>query len=174
MSEKSEKIYEAVTNISDELVESAGAKRKRPRRAWYISAVAAVLVVVIAAALLRPGGSALVIAEAAYDGHERLPDGISAPYGCFEALTAQFLSGTVVENAVLSPVNIYMALAMLAELTDGESRAQLLELIGIDSVEALREQASAIWRAGSGESDECTSLLAASIWLRDDIGYVRI
>ena len=173
MSEKSEKIYEAVTNISDELVESAGAKRKRPRRAWYISAVAAVLVVVIAAALLRPGGSALVIAEAAYDGHERLPDGISAPYGCFEALTAQFLSGAGEENAVLSPVNIYMALAMLAELTDGESRAQLLELIGIDSVEALREQASAIWRAGSGESDECTSLLAASIWLRDDIGYVQ-
>lgn len=41
MSEKSEKIYEAVTNISDELVESAGAKRKKPRRAWYISAVAA-------------------------------------------------------------------------------------------------------------------------------------
>ena len=141
MSEKSEKIYEAVTNISDELVESAGAKRKKPRRAWYISAVAAVLVVVIAAVLLRPGGSALVIAEAAYDGHERLPDGISAPYGCFEALTAQFLSGAGEENAVLSPVNIYMALAMLAELTDGESRAQLLELIGIDSVEALREQA---------------------------------
>ena len=173
MSEKSEKIYEAVTNISDELVESAGAKRKRPRRAWHISAVAAVLVVVIAAALLRPGGSALVIAEAAYDGHERLPDGISAPYGCFEALPAQFLSGAGEENAVLSPVNICMALAMLAELTDGESRAQLLELIGIDSVEALREQASAIWKAGSGESDECTSLLAASIWLRDDIGYVQ-
>lgn len=32
MSEKSEKIYEAVTNLSDELVENA-AKRKKPRRA---------------------------------------------------------------------------------------------------------------------------------------------
>ena len=30
MSEKSEKIYEAVTNVSDELVEAAGG-RKRPR-----------------------------------------------------------------------------------------------------------------------------------------------
>lgn len=174
MSEKSEKIYEAVTNLSDELVENA-AKRKKPRRAWYISAVAALLVVVIAAALLHPGatGSALAIAEAAYDEYERLPDGISAPGECFEALTAQFLSGAGNENAVVSPVNIYMALAMLAELTDGSSRSQLLELIGADSVEALREQAGAIWRACSRDEDEIQSVLASSVWLREDIGYVQ-
>lgn len=175
MSEKSEKIYEAVTNLSDELVENAAARPKKPRRAWYISAVAALLVVVIAAALLRPGatGSALAIAEAAYDEYERLPDGISAPDECFEALTAQFLSGAGDENAVVSPVNIYMALAMLAELTDGNSRSQLLELIGTDSVEALREQAGAIWRACSRNEDEIQSVLASSVWLRDDIGYVQ-
>ena len=150
MSEKSEKIYEAVTNVSDELVEAAGG-RKRPRRAWYIGAVAALLVVAIAAALIRPGagGSALAIAEAVYEDYERLPNGVAAPDACFEALTAQFLSGAGEENALLSPVDLYMALAMLAELTDGESRGQLLELIGVDSVEALREQASAIWRACS-------------------------
>lgn len=174
MSEKSEKIYEAVTNLSDELVENA-ARPKKPRRAWYISAVAALLVVVIAAALLRPGatGSALAIAEAAYDEYERLPDGISAPGECFEALTTQFLSGAGNENAVVSPVNIYMALAMLAELTDGNSRSQLLELIGADSVEALREQAKAIWRACSRDEDEIQSVLASSVWLREDIGYVQ-
>lgn len=175
MSKKSEKIYEAVTNLSDELVENAAARPKKPRRAWYISAVAALLVVVIAAALLRPGatGSALAIAEAAYDEYERLPDGISAPGECFEALTAQFLSGAGDENAVVSPVNIYMALAMLAELTDGNSRSQLLELIGADSVEALREQAGTIWRACSRDEDEIQSVLASSVWLRDDIGYVQ-
>ena len=110
MSEKSEKIYEAVTNVSDELVEAAGG-RKRPRRAWYIGAVAALLVVAIAAALIRPGagGSALAIAEAVYEDYERLPDGVAAPDACFEALTAQFLSGAGEENALLSPVNLYMA-----------------------------------------------------------------
>lgn len=175
MSEKSEKIYEAVTNLSDELVENAAARPKKPRRAWYISAVAALLVVVIAAALLHPGatGSALAIAEAAYDEYERLPDGISAPSECFEALTAQFLSSAGDENAVVSPVNIYMALAMLAELTGGNSRSQLLELIGTDSVEALREQAKAIWRACSRDEEEIQSVLASSVWLRDDIGYVQ-
>ena len=171
MSENSEKIFEAVTNISDELVETADVKRRRPRRAWYVSAVAALLVVVIAVALFRPGGGALAIAEAAYHEYERLPDGITTPDSCFEALTAQFLSGAGEENAVLSPVNIYMALAMLAELTDGESRGQLLELIGAQDIEAVREQAQAIWRACSMDVEEIQSVLASSIWLRDDLGY---
>lgn len=175
MSENSEKIYEAVTNISDELVENAGAKRRRPRRAWYMSAVAALLVVVIAVALFRPGdgASALAIAEAKYDDYVRLPDDITTPGGCFEALTAQFLSGAGEENAVLSPVNIYMALAMLAELTDGESRAQLLDLIGSQDIEAVREQAQAIWRACSMDVEEIQCVLASSVWLRDDQGYVQ-
>lgn len=175
MSENSEKIYEAVTNISDELVENAGAKRRRPRRAWYMSAVAALLVVVIAVALFRPGdgASALAIAEAKYDDYVRLPDDITTPGGCFEALTAQFLSGAGEENAVLSPVNIYMALAMLAELTDGESRAQLLDLIGAQNIEAVREQAQAIWRACSMDVEEIQCVLASSIWLRDDLGFVQ-
>ena len=173
MSENSEKIFEAVTNISDELVETADVKRRRPRRAWYVSAVAALLVVVIAVALFKPGGGALAIAEAAYHEYERLPDGITTPDSCFEALTAQFLSGAGEENAVLSPVNIYMALAMLAELTDGESRAQLLDLIGSQDIEAVREQAQAIWRACSMDEEEIQSVLASSVWLRDDLGYVQ-
>ena len=175
MSENSEKIYEAVTNISDELVENASAKRRRPRRAWYMSAVAALLVVAIAVALFRPGdgASALAIAEAKHDDYVRLPDDITTPGGCFEALTAQFLSGAGEENAVLSPVNIYMALAMLAELTDGESRAQLLDLIGAQNIEAVREQAQAIWRACSMDVEEIQCVLASSIWLRDDLGYVQ-
>ena len=173
MSENSEKIFEAVTNISDELVETADVKRRRPRRAWYVSAVAALLAVCIAVALFKPGGGALAIAEAAYHEYERLPDGITTPEGCFEALTAQFLSGAGEENAVLSPVNIYMALAMLAELTDGESRAQLLDLIGSQDIEAVREQAQAIWRACSMDEEEIQSVLASSVWLRDDLGYVQ-
>lgn len=173
MSENSEKIYEAVTNISDKLVENADVRRRRPRRAWYVSAVAALLVVCIAVALFKPGGGALAIAEAAYHEYERLPDGITTPDGCFEALTAQFLTGAGEENAALSPVNIYMALAMLAELTDGESRGQLLELIGAQDIEAVREQAQAIWRACSRDEEEIQSVLASSVWLRDDLGYVQ-
>lgn len=43
---------------------------------------------------------------------------------------ARFLTDTGGENAVYSPLSAYMALAMLAELTDGESRNQLLGALG--------------------------------------------
>ncbi|MGN1347913.1 MAG: serpin family protein, partial [Acutalibacteraceae bacterium] len=36
------------------------------------------------------------------------------------------------ENVVFSPLNVYMALSLLAESTDGESRQQILELLGVD------------------------------------------
>ena len=35
-------------------------------------------------------------------------------------------------------INIYLALSMLAEVTDGESRQQILDLAGADSIETLR------------------------------------
>ena len=49
-----------------------------------------------------------------------------------------FLSGEEGENKVYSPLNVYMALGMLAEITDGNSQAQILDLLGIDDKEQLR------------------------------------
>ena len=40
------------------------------------------------------------------------------------------------ENTVLSPANLYLAFAMLSETTDGDSRAQLLSLLGIENTVA--------------------------------------
>ena len=44
----------------------------------------------------------------------------------YEATMQEFLIDTEGENKVYSPLNVYMALAMLAETTDGESRTQIL------------------------------------------------
>ena len=54
------------------------------------------------------------------------------PY--FATITETLLSGTEGKNAACSPVNIYLALAMLAETTDGNSRQQILDLLGADSM----------------------------------------
>ena len=56
-----------------------------------------------------------------------------------------FLEGRGEENRVCSPVNIFMAVAMLAELTDGESRQQILDCLGVDDLTALEAQAKGIW-----------------------------
>lgn len=84
---------------------------------------------------------------------------------------AQFLSGAGSENRALSPINVYMALAMLAELTEGESRAQILSLLGAEDMEGLRGTASDIWNAAYRDDGAVASVLAASVWLRDGMEY---
>jgi len=80
----------------------------------------------------------------------------------------QTLAGAGEGNRIYSPLNVYMALAMLAEVTDGESRAQLLDLLGADSLETLRETAAALWTVHYSDDGWETSILASSLWLRDD------
>ena len=78
---------------------------------------------------------------------------------------AQFLSGE--GNRAYSPANVYMALAMLAETTGGNSRQQILDLLGADTIESLQTQAGHVWNAQYSNDGNCTSLLANSLWLDD-------
>lgn len=75
------------------------------------------------------------------------------------------------ENRVYSPMNIYTALAMLAEVTDGSSREELLALLGYGSMEALRNDVKALWEASCREGDYLSVLPGASLWLRNDAEY---
>lgn len=74
-------------------------------------------------------------------------------------------------NITCSPVNIYMALAMLAETTDGQSRQQILDVLGADSIEALRTQAKNVWQAHYNNDTLSTSILANSLWLEEGYGF---
>ena len=85
----------------------------------------------------------------------------------------QFLSGGGTENRVYSPLNVYMALAMLAEVTDGDSRGQILNLLGVDGVEELRALSSALWNANYRADSTTTSILASSLWLDEGLTYDR-
>ena len=98
------------------------------------------------------------------------------PEGYADSLTdfffssmAQFLQGN--GNPTYSPLNVYMAMAMLAETTGGNSRQQILDLFGVDSIEALREQASHVWNAHYSDDGETTLLLANSLWLDDAYSF---
>lgn len=100
---------------------------------------------------------------------EGYADGLEA---YFQAGIRQFLADSEGENRVFSPLNLYMALAMLAEVTDGESRRQILDLMSAESLDALRQQAGALWRASYQDDGVVTSLLASSLWMRQDMSYV--
>lgn len=91
--------------------------------------------------------------------------------GYLRAVIPQLLAGGSGENKACSPINIYMALAMLAEVTDGASREQILTLLGSEDLDSLRTEASAVWNANYCDDGAVTSILASSLWLNDQISF---
>lgn len=89
----------------------------------------------------------------------------------FQKSMVQFLSDDSSENQVYSPLNVYMALAMLAETTDGHSRKQILNLLGSKNIKSLRTQAEHMWKAHYWNDGLSTSILANSLWLDSDYSY---
>ena len=85
----------------------------------------------------------------------------------FTDSAAAVLTGAGSENRVYSPLNTYLALAMLAELTDGSSRAQILSLLGADSIETLRTRANHIWNANYRDDGFSKCVPAGSVWLNE-------
>lgn len=104
---------------------------------------------------------------------QRQPEGYADGLeGFFAATIRQFLSGGI-ENRLYSPLNVYFALGMLAELSDGQSRAQILDLLGSDSLAALRTQAQAVWNGQYRDDGATEMILAGSLWLDQDISYTQ-
>ncbi len=183
-----EKLTEAMEQISDRHITEA--VRDKKRRPYWLGAVAAVLAVVIlvtapsvptahAEGLLasptfpemapHPNGTEV---GAVYDAwRESQKAQYSQPKGYADSLRDYFTRSIPIlldngeKNAVCSPVNIYMALAMLAECSDGSARRQILKLTGADSLKALRTQAGQVWNAHYCHDGATTSLLANSLWL---------
>lgn len=89
----------------------------------------------------------------------------------FQKGIRQILTGTEGKNRACSPINLYMALGMLAELTGGESRQQILSLLGAEQIETLRTQAEQMWNAHYRKDGTVTSVLASSVWLREGTDY---
>lgn len=97
-------------------------------------------------------------------------DGVPESAGEFFSLTSQqFLSGADGENRIYSPANLYMALAMLAQSTDGEAREQVLSLMGAGSAEAAGSYAQALWNASYVDDGVAKVLLANSLWLDNGV-----
>ena len=108
-----------------------------------------------------------------YDALKALRSEGTAQPDAFRGFTEQtaraLLSGT--DNTVVSPANLYLALAMLSETTDGESRAQLLSLLGLDDTAEAQGAGNYIWRNLYGETSTGGTQLASSVWLNENVPY---
>ena len=89
--------------------------------------------------------------------------------GFTKSAAGALLSGE--DNVIVSPANLYLALAMLSETTDGDSRAQLLSLLGLDDTAEAQGAGNYIWRNLYGETSTGKTQLASSVWLNENVPY---
>lgn len=96
---------------------------------------------------------------------------ISISRDFYKNTASQFLSDSKGENRIYSPVNFYLALAMLSETTDGDTRAELLNLLGEESIESLRNTSQNLWLCNYRSDITTQTILANSIWLDKSLSY---
>ena len=93
--------------------------------------------------------------------------------GFVAAVTRALLENADGKNKVCSPVNVYMALAMLTELTDAGTQKELPGVLGAKDTEKLREQAKALWDANYLDDGVVKSVMGNSLWLNDSVNYKK-
>ncbi len=172
-----------------------GKKRRKP---MWIGSIAAVLAIILCGAIILNSGTGPIITSYAistpeYPKMESYPktyydddvtrwmDSIKKQrehYGAgknlnvfFENSIKSILAGKSDENAVFSPVNVYMALSMLAEVSSGETRNQILDALCAENIDSLRTQVHSVWNACYRDDGKTVSKMANSLWLKDGIGY---
>ena len=88
-------------------------------------------------------------------------------------VTSTLLNAESGENAACSPTNLYMALAMLAEVTGGESREEILSLLGKGDVAALRTTADTLWETMYNDDGATACIPANALFLRQDGDFYK-
>ena len=83
----------------------------------------------------------------------------------FAADTSLRLLAGETENAVYSPVSLYLTLAMLADLSGGDTSQQVRQMLNLQDPEALRQQVQQLWMALYCDNGITTCRLAGSAWV---------
>ena len=197
-----EHIHEALNEISDKHIAEAAPKKKNSKKIFLrIVAAAAMLAVIIGifqlprpvmAKAVSTAGDCRISEPPQWQHYDNVNDwrldheaweaeqtaraetksaALSGLQGFFTEANAKFLSGS--GNSVWSPVNAYIGLAMVAELTEGNSRQQILDLLGTANTADLRSRVSVIWESSYKDSKNSneTSRLANSLWLQKGLRY---
>lgn len=195
-----EKLAQALDYISEAHIAEA-AKSRRNRRFWYsaIAAVLAIALLLnmphipmaVSAKAVATASESRAPVRPDLDDYEVWED-YRADLDIYEAIldrqdadvsaalttltpffrdsASGYMAGST-ENRVWSPINAYIALAMLAEITGGNSRQQILDLLDTPDLETLRSQVGAVWEEVYKDDGNEISVLANSLWLDNGVNY---
>ena len=90
-------------------------------------------------------------------------------YADFVKRCGIWLTGAGDENLAFSPYNLYLALAVLSDIAEGETRGQLLSALGLASADAAAEQTASLWLTQYTEDGRSSCLPGASLWLNEGV-----
>ena len=77
------------------------------------------------------------------------------------------------ENTVYSPVSLYMALGMVTELTEGQTKRQVTNLLGVSDSEALRQWTQSLWRQLYRDEKDSALWLGNAAFLNEAMTFHR-
>jgi serpin B len=182
---KENRMLRVFGQINDKYVEEAeslgtSAGKRRHRRTPWMSAVAAVLVVAVVGRILFRSNRGGLLPEASAVSYE--PDYTVKYNG--ETLSEDYLDDirTFAANAGLalldgadttaySPTALYTALSMVAELAEEDSLDALLDVLGVESTDTLRQSSGDLWRYLCANPDTKAPgkvTIANAMWLNQD------
>ena len=188
-----EKVVQALSYIDGKYISEAARRKKRKHR--FLVAVAAMLALVmlfnVPSIPLAITAKAVSIAsdsrktdrpdrnsdqydawrEARDQREALLKETVDPIFDFAELASREVLSGVDATNRVWSPINAYIALAMTAELTGGETQQEVLNVLGVSDLTDLRLRMSAVWETIYEDNGKEISVLANSLWLDNDVDY---
>ena len=170
-----DKLNAALNEISNKHIEEAAKAKRRIALPPWVKAVAAVLAIVLLVGLVEPSVSlqAAAVAQAEYPNYKYTnmdrDDALLMQDFFFQSMGTT-LSNLDGENGAYSPLNLAIALSVLAEMTDGEAREEILTAMNASRMDALRSRANLMWRASYYDNDNKTTL-ANSLWLDNSVDF---
>ena len=89
----------------------------------------------------------------------------------FAYATAAQVMGGAKENVSYSPLSLYYALALAATGGEGETAAELLDLLGVESKEALAAQSANLYCRLYWDNEIGTLRIANSLWMNQGVPW---
>lgn len=83
------------------------------------------------------------------------------------------ISNDTADNVFLSPASLYIALSLVYNGADGETKSEMDELLGFKEVNQLNQSNQSFYQQLMNEKSGITLQIANSIWLNDEFQFQR-
>ena len=197
---KRQKLEQAFSEISDtHIAEAAKAKKKKLPWLGAVAAVLALVLIfkfvdipmaIAAEAVSKPSAARIMERPDLDDYKDRLywredlnkwdterirrqdttAQALTQMEGFLRQSCREFLSGAR-GNVLYSPINAYIGLSMVAELTAGQTRQQIMDALGASDLTTLRQQISALWETVYQDDGNEICTLANALWIDNALKY---